>query len=243
MDTTQANDIILEIRNLKVSYGAVRALDGISFNVPTGSIVTLIGANGAGKSTTMNSILGLVPCLAGSILLSGSEIANKPPYEIVRKGISLSPEGRRLFLNLTVRENLEVGGLITTDKHRKTEILTEVFELFPRVKERMKQVAGTLSGGEQQMLAIARALMQNPRLLLLDEPSLGLAPNLVQEIFSKILLLNQAGKTILLVEQNAYQALKITDEAHVLEQGRIVLSGSGDELASDPKVKEAYLGG
>jgi branched-chain amino acid transport system ATP-binding protein len=221
----------------------VQAIRDISFDVKLGEVVTLIGANGAGKSTTMNSIVGLAKTTGGKVTYRDENITNKPPFEIVRKGVALSPEGRRIFLNLSVRENLEVGGLVTESKKRKQELLEEVFRLFPRIKERLRQLAGTLSGGEQQMLALARAMMQDPKLLLLDEPSLGLAPNLVQEIFEKIRFLNSEGTTILLVEQNAYQALKVSHRAHVLEQGRIVMSGTGEELIRDPKVKEAYLGG
>jgi branched-chain amino acid transport system ATP-binding protein len=234
---------LLEVRDLHVAYGAVRALKGISFTVRTGEIVTLIGANGAGKSTTLNTIMGLVKAGQGQILFRGKSICNQPAYRIVRQGLSLSPEGRRIFLNLTVRENLEIGGLITADKDRRQRLQAEVYELFPRIRERLGQVAGTLSGGEQQMLAVARAMMQDPQLLLLDEPSLGLAPNLVQEIFEKIVYLNSQGTTILLVEQNAYQALKISHRGYVLQLGEIVNAGTGRELADDPKVKEAYLGG
>jgi branched-chain amino acid transport system ATP-binding protein len=233
----------LDVSDLHVAYGAVKALHGISFSVHAGRIVTLIGANGAGKSTTLNTIIGLVKCQRGTVEFDGSSITNKHAHENVHRGLALAPEGRRLFLNLTVRENLEVGGLVTRDKQRREQLLEEVYTLFPRVKERLRQVAGTLSGGEQQMLAISRAMMQDPKLMLLDEPSLGLAPNLVQEIFEKIRYLNSEGKTILLVEQNAYQALRISNQAHVLEQGRIVMSGTGKELINDPKVKEAYLGG
>lgn len=239
MDSTP----LLSVRELRVAYGAVKALHGISFDVMPGQIVTLIGANGAGKSTTLNTIIGLVKCRQGDVDFKGEPITNQPAYQIVSKGLALAPEGRRLFLNLTVRENLDIGALVTADKARKLQLLEEVFTLFPRVKERLRQVAGTLSGGEQQMLAISRAMMQDPRLMLLDEPSLGLAPNLVREIFEKIRFLNSEGKTILLVEQNAYQALKVSHRAHVLEQGRIVMSGTGEELGQDPKVKEAYLGG
>jgi len=239
---TDGTQPLLKVDNLHVAYGAVRALHGISFDVKQGEIVTLIGANGAGKSTTLNTIIGLVPCQQGSVTVGGEPITNRPAFEIVRKGLALSPEGRRLFLNLTVRENLEIGALVTS-RPRKQALLEEVFTLFPRIKERLRQVAGTLSGGEQQMLAISRAMMQDPRLMLLDEPSLGLAPNLVQEIFAKIKFINSEGKTILLVEQNAYQALRISQRAHVLEGGRIVMSGTGEELGNDPKVKEAYLGG
>ena len=237
-----APPLLLSVQNLAVNYGAVRALRGISFDVRESEIVTLIGANGAGKSTILNSIIGLVQA-HGEVLLAGQPITNHPPFSIVRRGLALAPEGRRLFLNLTVRENLDIGALVTRAPQRKKQLRDEVFHLFPRIKERLSQVAGTLSGGEQQMLAISRAMMQDPKLLLLDEPSLGLAPNLVQEIFGKIKWLNGEGTTILLVEQNAYQALKICHRAHVLEQGRIVMSGTGDELILDPKVKEAYLGG
>jgi len=234
---------LLSVRDLHVAYGAVKALHDINFDVLPGEIVTLIGANGAGKSTTLNTIIGLVKCRQGEVIFAGDSITNQPAHQIVRRGLALAPEGRRLFLNLTVRENLDIGALVTADKARKQQLLEEVFTLFPRVKERLRQVAGTLSGGEQQMLAISRAMMQDPQLMLLDEPSLGLAPNLVREIFDKIRFLNSEGKTILLVEQNAYQALKVSHRAHVLEQGRIVMSGTGDELGRDPKVKEAYLGG
>jgi branched-chain amino acid transport system ATP-binding protein len=234
---------MLDVRNLHVSYGAVKAVRGISFDVRPGEIVTLIGSNGAGKSTTLGAVVGLVRTQQGSIAYQGRDMANRPTHEIINAGIALAPEGRRIFLNLTVKENLELGALATKEKAVRHSLESEVYELFPRIKERLRQTAGTLSGGEQQMLALARAMMQNPRLLLLDEPSLGLAPNLVQEIFTKIKLLNSRGTTILLVEQNAFQALRISQRAHVLEQGRIVMSGSGDELMHDPRVKEAYLGG
>jgi branched-chain amino acid transport system ATP-binding protein len=234
---------LLEVKDLHVSYGAVKALKGIDFHVNSGEIVTLIGANGAGKSTTMNTVLGLVKSSSGSVHFRGKPITNKHVFQIVRCGISLSPEGRRIFTNLTVRENLEIGGLVTRDRERRTRLLADVYELFPRIRERLAQVAGTLSGGEQQMLAVARAMMQDPQLLLLDEPSLGLAPNLVQEIFEKIVYLNSQGTTILLVEQNAYQALKISHRGYVLQLGEIVNAGTGAQLAADPKVKEAYLGG
>jgi branched-chain amino acid transport system ATP-binding protein len=234
---------LLDVAGLEAGYGPVSALRGISFSVAAGEIVTLIGANGAGKSTTLGAIVGLVRANRGRITYRGREIANLPVHEIVRQGVALAPEGRRIFLNLSVRENLELGALVTRSPQRRAELLAEAFTLFPRVKERLNQLAGTLSGGEQQMLAVARAMMQDPRLLLLDEPSLGLAPNLVQEIFAKVKLLNEQGKTILLVEQNAYQALSICHRAYVLETGRIVMSGTGGELAGDPRVKAAYLGG
>jgi len=238
-----APEVMLDVQGLDVSYGAVRALHGISFHVSRGEIVTLIGANGAGKSTTLGAIIGLVRSQRGHVFYQGSEITNHATHTIVKSRMALAPEGRRIFLNLSVRENLELGALVTVNRQRRRELEAEVYTLFPRIKERLSQYAGTLSGGEQQMLAIARAMMQDPRMLLLDEPSLGLAPNLVQEIFGKIKLLNSQGVTILLVEQNAYQALRICHRAHVLEQGRIVMSGSGAELLDNPKVKEAYLGG
>jgi branched-chain amino acid transport system ATP-binding protein len=236
-------EAVLKVENLHVYYGAVRALEDVSFEVFPGEIVTLIGCNGAGKSTTLNTIMGLVKTRQGRISLSRNEITNQHAFQIVRRGMTLSPEGRRIFLNLTVAENLTVGGLIVLDLARKKLILEEVYALFPRLKERQKQIAGTLSGGEQQMLAVARAMMQDPQVLLLDEPSLGLAPNLVLEIFQKIKYLNSEGKTILLVEQNAFQSLKISHRGYVLQNGRIVMSGSGQELLNDPAVKTAYLGG
>jgi branched-chain amino acid transport system ATP-binding protein len=240
---TASTSPLLDVNNLHVSYGSIKALKGISFHVNSGEIVTLIGANGAGKSTTMNTVLGLVKAGAGSVSFRGKPITNQHAFQIVRRGISLSPEGRRIFTNLTVRENLEIGGLVTRDRERRMKLLADVYELFPRIRERLAQVAGTLSGGEQQMLAVARAMMQDPQLLLLDEPSLGLAPNLVQEIFEKIVYLNSQGTTILLVEQNAFQALKVSHRGYVLQLGEIVNEGSGAQLAADPKVKEAYLGG
>ncbi len=234
---------LLNVRDLRVNYGAVQAIRGVSFDVRAGQIVTFIGANGAGKSTLLNSIIGLVKSHSGEVEFAGRRITNHEAHGIVNQGIALSPEGRRLFLNLTVRENLDLGGLVTNNAKRKQVLLEEVFNLFPRVKERLRQVAGTLSGGEQQMLAISRALMQDPKLLLLDEPSLGLAPNLVQEIFAKIRFLNGEGKTILLVEQNAFQALQVCHFGYVLEQGKVVLSGAGQKIIDDPKVQAAYLGG
>lgn len=233
----------LSVGGLTVNYGAICALEFISFEVQPGEIVTLIGSNGAGKSTTLNTIMGLVKTKCGAIVLEGKRITNQHAFQVVRRGMSLSPEGRRIFLNLTVEENLKIGGLIIKDKEKRRKLTEEVYLLFPRLKERLKQVAGTLSGGEQQMLAVARAMMQDPHILLLDEPSLGLAPNLVQEIFQKIKYLNSEGKTILLVEQNAYQSLKISHRAYVLQNGKLVLEGTGAELLSNPAVKAAYLGG
>lgn len=235
--------VALAVSNVFVNYGPVSALRGISFEVEEGKIISLIGANGAGKSSTLKAIVGLAHVSKGAIAFEGTPITNLKTHQIIRRGIALCPEGRRIFLNLTVEENLKVGGFATRDAEAREAILEEIFSLFPRIKERLTQVAGTLSGGEQQMLAISRAMMQNPKLLLLDEPSLGLAPNLVVEIFEKIKFLNEQGKTILLVEQNAYHALKLADMAYVLEQGKIVLSGTGDELLGNPQVKSAYLGG
>jgi len=234
---------LLTLADVSVNYGAVTALKGISFAVPEGQIITLIGANGAGKSTTLNAIMGLAPARSGCISFQGKPITNTKTHLVVRQGIALCPEGRRIFLNLSVDENLKIGGFVTKSKEKREEAREEVLTLFPRLKERLKQTGGTLSGGEQQMLAIARSMMQTPRLLLLDEPSLGLAPNLVDEIFEKIRFLNQQGRTILLVEQNAYHAIRLANYSHVLEQGEIVLSGTSKELLENPQVKAAYLGG
>jgi branched-chain amino acid transport system ATP-binding protein len=234
---------LLALDGVSVNYGAVAALKNITLEVPEGSIVSLIGANGAGKSTTLKAIMGLAYVRCGSISFEGETITNLKTHSVVHHRIALCPEGRRIFLNLSVEENLRIGGLVTKNKGLREAIMDEIFMLFPRIKERLKQSGGTLSGGEQQMLAISRAMMQNPRLMLLDEPSLGLAPNLVDEIFEKIKFLNGEGKTILLVEQNAYHAIRCADYAHVLEQGEIVLSGTGAELEANPRVKEAYLGG
>ena len=235
---------MLEIKNLVVQYGAIAALHGISLSVPGGQIVTLIGANGAGKTTTLKTISGLVKPASGEILYSGDNIAGLAPHRIVARGISQSPEGRMIFANLTVHENLQLGAYLQKDRETIRRELERVFVLFPRLKEREKQVAGTLSGGEQQMLAIGRALMSRPRLLLLDEPSLGLAPLLVKTIFEKIVEINrEQGLTILLVEQNANLALEISHFGYVLETGKVVLQGPSAELRQNPKVKSAYLGG
>jgi branched-chain amino acid transport system ATP-binding protein len=233
---------MLRLKDLHVSYGSVRALRGVNLDLERGEIVTLIGANGAGKSTTLNTIIGLVRPSGGTIEYNGKPIGGKPTHGIVADKISLVPEARRIFLNLTVRENLEIGAFLNKDLAKIEGLKGEVFTLFPHLKERQGQIGGTLSGGEQQMLAIARALMQEPDLLLLDEPSLGLAPNLVQEIFAKVKDINSRGTSILLVEQNAFQALKIADRGYVLENGEIVLSGKGADLAADPTVQKAYLG-
>jgi branched-chain amino acid transport system ATP-binding protein len=235
---------MLQIKNLVVNYGAIVALHGISLSVPDGKIVTLIGANGAGKTTTLKTISGLLKPAAGEILYDGKNIAALPPHQIVARGISQSPEGRMIFANLTVLENLQLGAYLQRNREIVRRELEHVFVLFPRLKEREKQIAGTLSGGEQQMLAIGRALMSRPKLLLLDEPSLGLAPLLVKTIFEKIVEINrEQGLTILLVEQNANLALEISHLGYVLETGKVVLQGDSCELRQNPEVKSAYLGG
>jgi len=233
---------LLKVTDLKVSYGGIEALKGISFAVEEGQIVTLIGANGAGKSTTLRSISGIVPIRSGKIEFGGEDITGKDPQKIVAKGIALVPEGRRVFPNLTVLENLRIGAYLRTDEDAIERDSAHVFEVFPRLKERHWQMAGTLSGGEQQMVAVARALMGNPKLLMLDEPSVGLAPVVVQDIFATIQKINRDGVTVLLVEQNANAALKIADRAYVQELGVIVKSGTAEEIASDDIVKKTYLG-
>ncbi len=234
--------MLLEVKDLQVSYGAIAALKGISFEVDEGEIVTLIGGNGAGKSTTLRSISGLVRPRSGSIVLRGQDITRTPSHKIVSRGISHCPEGRRPFSNLSVRENLLLGAFTQKEGKETAESLERVFVRFPRLRERVGQLAGTLSGGEQQMLAMGRALMSRPQLLLLDEPSMGLSPILVQQIFDIIREINQAGTSILLVEQNAYMALSVAKRAYVLETGSVALSGSAAQLRSDPKVRAAYLG-
>ena len=231
---------MLKIDELKVSYGGIEAVKGITFEVPDGKIVTLIGANGAGKSTTLRAIAGLVKPAHGRIHLQGEDITALSPDRIVSKGITLVPEGRHVFPDLTVLENLKIGAYLRTDSLE--DDIRWVYDLFPRLKERSWQAAGTLSGGEQQMLAVGRALMSRPKLMMLDEPSLGLAPLVVQDIFSIIREINRQGVTVLLIEQNANMALKIADLAYVLETGRITMSGTGAELLANEKVKEAYLG-
>ena len=233
---------MLKIENLHVAYGGIQALRGISLEVPDGKIVTLIGANGAGKSTTLRTITGLVKAQSGSIQWNGEELLGKSIDKIVTSGIAMSPEGRRVFPDMTVLENLKIGAYLRKDKDGIAKDLQWVYDLFPRLKEREWQLAGTLSGGEQQMLAVGRALMSRPKLLLLDEPSLGLAPLVVQDIFSIIREINNQGVTVLLIEQNANMALKIADLAYVLETGNITMSGTGAELLANDKVKEAYLG-
>ena len=233
---------MLKIENLHVSYGGIRALRGISLEVPDVKIVTLIGANGAGKSTTLRTISGLVKADSGSIIYDGEELLGMPIYRILEKGIAQVPEGRRVFTNLTVRENLKIGAYLRNDKEQIEKDLEWVYELFPRLKERDWQLAGTLSGGEQQMLAVARALMSKPKLIMMDEPSLGLAPLVVKGIFDIIREINAQGVTVLLIEQNANMALKIADYAYVLETGRIGLTGTGRELLVNEEVRKAYLG-
>ena len=232
----------LEIRDLCVSYGGIRALKGVSLSVDEGQIVTLIGANGAGKSTTLRAISGLQKVQSGSILYGGEELTSLPAKEIVRRGIIHVPEGRRVFPDMTVAENLKIGAFLRTDKAAIAQDMDYVYSLFPRLKERSWQLAGTLSGGEQQMLAVGRALMSRPKVLMMDEPSLGLAPLIVKDIFSIIRRVNQDGITVLLIEQNANAALRIADYGYVLETGTIALSGTGEELLKNESVREAYLG-
>lgn len=235
-------ETMLNVQDLHVSYGAIKAVRGISFSINKGEIVTLIGANGAGKSTTLNTVAGLLKPDEGVIEFKGESISGMKAHKVLQKGLALCPEGRRVFTHMSVAENLEMGGYTRTDAENK-ETLEKVYTHFPRLKERAGQVAGTLSGGEQQMLAMGRALMSRPELLMLDEPSMGLAPILVEEIFEIVKQLNQAGTTVLLVEQNANMALKIADRAYVLETGTIKKSGTGAELLVDDDVRKAYLGG
>ena len=234
--------MFLEVDGLCVSYGAISALNAVSFEVSRGEIVAIIGANGAGKSTILNSISGLVKAASGKIIFKGENVTNLPPHQIVKRGIVQAPEGRGIFGPLTVLENLEIAAQSGRARAVKSDY-EHVFELFPRLKERRKQASGTLSGGEQQMLAVARALLAKGELLLLDEPSMGLAPALVENIFEIILRICKEGATILLVEQNAYKAMSIAHTAYVLENGSMVLSGKASELRDNPRIKEAYLGG
>lgn len=234
---------MLKIENLNVRYGGIHAIRNISLEVPIGKIVTLIGANGAGKSSTLRSVAGLIKNKTGSISWKGKNIFNLLPEEILMSGIALCPEGRRILPQLTVLENLKLGGYTRKDKEGLENSMERAFKLFPRLKERVWQKGGTLSGGEQQMLALARALMSDPELIMMDEPSLGLAPILVQEVFEIIQEINKEGKTILLVEQNAFGALKVADYAYVLEVGAITLEGKGTDLLKDKRVIDAYLGG
>ncbi len=233
---------MLILENVSVNYGAIEALCTISLRVEKGEVVTLIGANGAGKTTTLKTITGLLEPSQGRVVFEGEDISGKPTHKLVARGISMSPEGRGVFANLSVRENLQMGAYLNKNKSEITDDMERAFHMFPRLKEREAQKAGTLSGGEQQMLAIGRALMSRPRLLLLDEPSLGLAPLVVHTIFEAIDEIRSKGTTILLVEQNAHAALKHSDRAYVLETGRIVMEGASKELADDPRIREAYLG-
>ena len=237
------NQPILKVENIHVHYGSIHAIKGISFEVHEGEIVTLIGANGAGKSTTLNTISCLLHPTSGSISFLGETLSKIQPHKVVEKGLAQVPEGRRVFAQMTVQENLEMGAYTQTNAQDNAEELEKVFALFPRLQERRKQIAGTLSGGEQQMLAMGRALMSRPKLLMLDEPSMGLAPILVEQIFDIIADLHKTGATILLVEQNAQMALSIASRGYVLETGRIVTTGTGQELLSSPAIKKAYLGG
>lgn len=233
---------LLEVRDLRVSYGGIEALKGISFDVEEGQIITLIGANGAGKSTTLKAISGLVKAAAGTIRYKGEEIQGMDSQKVVERGIALVPEGRRVFPNLSVRENLLIGAYLRNNKEEINADLENVYKLFPRLEERHWQAAGTLSGGEQQMLAVGRGLMAKPQLIMMDEPSLGLAPQLVRDIFTIIERINEMGVTVLLIEQNANAALKIADKAYVLVTGEMVKSGSGQALLTDPDIRDAYLG-
>lgn len=234
---------MLEVKNLHVSYGMIDAVKGIDFKVDDGEIVALIGANGAGKTTTMHTLSGLLKAKEGHIILDGQDLTKIPANKIVSKGLIQVPEGRRVFTQMSVEENLQLGAYLRSDKSEVNKDLKHVYELFPRLLERKKQLAGTLSGGEQQMLAMARALMSKPKVLLLDEPSMGLSPLLVKEIFAIIKDINKTGTTIFVVEQNAKMALEIADHAYVMETGKIVLSGTGKELAASSEVQKAYLGG
>lgn len=237
-----SSDLLLSVQDLSVSYGAIRAVRSISFEIKAGEIVTLIGANGAGKSTVLNTLSGLIKPDAGSIVFSGENIVGMKPHKIVEVGLALCPEGRRVFSRMSVAENLEMGGYTHSDEEN-AETRELVYEHFPRLRERRRQMAGTLSGGEQQMLAMGRALMSRPKLLMLDEPSMGLAPLLIEEIFSIIKTLGAAGTTILLVEQNANMALQVANRAYVLEIGKVVKIGTGEALLHDDDVRKAYLGG
>jgi len=235
---------VLEIKNLVVNYGVITALQGISLAVKPGAIITLIGGNGAGKTTTLRTVSGLLKARSGEVIYEGRNITNLPPHDLVKLGIAHVPEGRMVFANLTVMENLRMGAYLVKDKSVVSRELDYVFNVFPRLNEREKQIAGTLSGGEQQMLAIGRALMSKPKFLMLDEPSLGIAPLLVQKIFEKIVEINRDHRiTVLLVEQNANLALEVSSYGYVLETGRIILSDSSEALRENPQVKSAYLGG
>ena len=234
---------MLEVKELNVYYGVIQALKGINFEVYEGEIVTLIGANGAGKTTAMHSIMGLIPVTSGTVTYMGQQINHVPPHKIVHMGMTQVPEGRRIFQELTVYENILLGAYIQKDKKAIREDIERVYEIFPRLEERKKQVAGTLSGGEQQMLAMGRALMSRPKLLMLDEPSMGLSPLFVDQVFEVIQRIHREGTTILLVEQNAGKSLAISDRAYVLENGKVAYSGTAKELSESDEIKKAYLGG
>ena len=233
---------LLEIKDLEVNYGVIKAIKGVSFDVNEGEIIALIGANGAGKTTILHTITGLIQAKKGSIVFDGKELTKTPPHKIVSMGMAHVPEGRRIFQQLSVLENLKLGAYTRKDKSEIASTLKMVYERFPRLEERKNQVAGTLSGGEQQMLAMGRALMSKPRIILMDEPSMGLSPLLVSEIFDIIKVINESGTTVLLVEQNAKKALSIADRAYVLETGKVTLSGDAKDLINDESVKKAYLG-
>ena len=233
---------VLELKDLSVSYGGIQAVRGINLKVNAGELVTLIGANGAGKSTTLRAITGLVHPAAGKVLYNGHDITNTAPYKLVEQGLVMVPEGRGIFGQLTIEENLAMGAFIRSDKAAVAQEIERVFEIFPRLKERRKQSAGTLSGGEQQMLAMGRAVLTKPKLLLLDEPSMGLAPLMIKKIFETVSSISKQGTTILLIEQNAKLALKAADRAYVMESGVITIEGDAKEMLDNPKVKEAYLG-
>ncbi|MBE6845867.1 MAG: ABC transporter ATP-binding protein [Ruminococcus sp.] len=233
---------LLEIKDLCVSYGMISALKGISFEVNKGEVIALIGANGAGKTTTLHTLTGLIPAKSGSILFNGTELTKTPAHKIVKMGMAHVPEGRRIFQQLTVLDNLKLGAFIRKDKENFGADLEKIYKRFPRLEERKNQIAGTLSGGEQQMLAMGRALMSNPDIIVMDEPSMGLSPIMVSEIFDIIQSIRKDGTTVLLVEQNAKKALAISDRAYVLETGKIVLSGNAADLINDESVKKAYLG-
>jgi branched-chain amino acid transport system ATP-binding protein len=233
---------LLELKDLKVAYGGIQAVKGIDLSVDQGELVCLIGANGAGKTTTLKGITGLQPIKSGKIHYAGEDITGKPAFQLVRKGLSMVPEGRGVFGALTIEENLAMGAYARDDRAAIKDDIERVFGLFPRLKERRKQTAGTLSGGEQQMLAMGRAIMSRPKLLLLDEPSMGLAPLMVQKVFETVMAISKEGVTILLIEQNAKLALEVSSRGYVMESGEITLQGKAKQLLSDPKVREAYLG-
>ncbi len=237
-----APGVLLSVKDLQVHYGAIQALRGVTLDVPKGEVVALIGANGAGKTTTLRAVSRMVKASEGQVVFDGEDVGRYASHDLVAKGMAHAPEGRGIFLNLTVKENLDLGAYLRTDRDGIVGDLDHVYQLFPLLKERRAQISGTLSGGEQQMLAVARALMSRPRLMLLDEPSLGLAPQVVERIFAVLREVNQAGVALLLVEQNAHKALQLAHRAYVLETGTVVMSGSGRELLASPEVRKAYLG-